>query len=303
MDHSPMPNQIQDDEIDLFELWETLVAEKALILKITLACLVLATAAAFLMTPKYEAKVTASFAGQEQGAGASLAGQFSGLADLAGVNLGGNANNEANYAYLSSRGLVESFITENKLLPILFDKRWDETTKTWKKPWLKFDDEDNAPTPWEGYTLFSKKMLSVDMDKKTKIITLTVLWKNREQAVSWANGLIKKANETLRQRSIEETQRSLDYLNMELEKTSVVDVQNTIFRIMENQIKTMMMANTQDEFAFKVIDPAIMVDEDAFVKPKRPLIIALGTFGGFFFSIGIVFIRKMLRTRKATPAP
>lgn len=303
MDHSPTPNPTQDDEIDLFELWATLVAEKALILKITLACLALATAAAFLMTPKYEAKVIASFAGQEQGAGAGLAGQFGGLADLAGVSLGGNANNDANYAYLSSRGFIESYITENKLLPVLFKGRWDETTKTWKKPWLKFDDKDDAPTPWEGYKLFSEKVLSVNMDKKTSIITLTVLWKDREQAVIWANGLMKKANETLRQRTIEETQRSLDYLNKELEKTSVVDVQNTIFKVMENQIKTMMMANTQDEFAFKVIDPAIAVDEDAFVKPKRPLIIALGLFGGLFLGIFVVFIRKALRNRKAGIAP
>lgn len=303
MDHSPTPNPTQDDEIDLFELWATLVAEKALILKITLACLVLATAAAFLMTPKYEATVTASFAGQEQGASAGLASQFGGLADLAGVSLGGNANNDANYAYLSSRGFVEGFITENNLLPILFDKRWDETTKTWKKPLLKFWKEDAAPTPWEAYELFSENVFSVSMDKKTSIITLTVLWKDREQAVIWANGLIKKANETLRQRTIEETQRSLDYLNKELEKTSVVDVQNTIFKVMENQIKTMMMANTQDEFAFKVIDPAIVVDEDAFVKPKRPLIIALGLFGGLFLGIFVVFVRKALRNRKASIAP
>ncbi len=299
MDHSPTPNPTQDYEIDLFELWATLVAEKALILKITLACLVLATAAAFVMRPKYEAKVTASFASQEQGAGAGLAGQFGGLADLAGVSLRGNANNDANYAYLSSRGFAESFINENNLLPVLFDKRWDETTKTWKKPWLKLNDKDDAPTPWEGYKLFSEKVLSVNMDKKTSIITITVLWKDREQAVAWANGLIKKANETLRQRTIEETQRSLDYLNKELEKTSVVDVQNTIFKVMENQIKTMMMANTQDEFAFKVIDPAIVVDEDAFVKPKRPLIIALGLLGGLFLSILVAFIRKALRNRKA----
>jgi len=298
MDNSQTPNPTPKEEIDLLELWTTVVKEKALILKITLASLTLATAAAFLMTPKYEAKVTASFATQERGAAAGLAGQFGGLADLAGVSLGGNADNDANFAFLTSRGFIEGFITENNLLSTIFDKRWDEETKTWKKPLLKFWKEDASPSIWEAYEQFSERIVSVSMDKKTSIITLTILWKDREQAVAWANGLIQKANETLRQRTIEETQRSLDYLNKELAKTSVVDVQNTIFKVMENQIKTMMMANTKDEFAFKIIDPAIVVDEDAFVKPKRPMIIAFGLFGGLFLGIAAAFIRKAINNRQ-----
>ena len=61
----------------------------------------------------------------------------------------------------------------------------------------------------------------------------------------------------------------------------------------------MMMANTQGEFAFKVIDPAQLMDEDAFVKPKRPLMIALGAIGGLFMGILFVFIRQAIRNRKA----
>ena len=287
-----------DDEIDLFELWATLVEQKALILKTTLVCAFLATAAAFYMTPKYEAQVIASFTEQEQGGAGMLAGQFGGLADMAGISLGGSSGKDSNLAYLKSRGFIESYIGENNLLPKIFYKSWDEETKSWKKSSWKFWKDDSDPSLWDGYEFFSEKVLSVSMDKKTSIITLTVLWKDREQAVEWANGLMKKANETLRQRTIEETQRSLDYLQQELEKTSVVDVQNTIYRVMETQIKTMMMANTQEQFAFKVIDPASVVDEDAFVKPKRPLMIALGLFGGLFLGVMIAFIRKATLNRK-----
>ena len=142
------------------------------------------------------------------------------------------------------------------------------------------------------------QIIDIQVEKKTNLITLTVLWKDREQAVAWANRLIQRANANLRAKAITETQQSLSYLEKELAKTSVVEVQNTIYRVMETQIKTMMMANTQEQFAFKVIDPAEIVDEDAYVKPKRPLMIALGGVAGLFLGVLVVFIRQAMRNRK-----
>lgn len=46
-----------DDEIDLFELFETLWDQKFLIAGISLACGLIGTAWAFLSTPTYEAEV------------------------------------------------------------------------------------------------------------------------------------------------------------------------------------------------------------------------------------------------------
>jgi uncharacterized protein involved in exopolysaccharide biosynthesis len=40
------------------------------------------------------------------------------------------------------------------------------------------------------------------------------------------------------------------------------------------------------------------MDENAFVKPKRPLIIALGGIAGLFMGILFVFIRQSIRNRK-----
>lgn len=288
---------IDDDEIDLFELWETLVEGKWLILGCAALCFLAATALAFIMTPKYEAKVVASFAEDDKaGGGAGLGAQYAGLAEMAGISLGGGSSKEASLAFLQSRGFIEKFIEEEALMTVLFAKSWDAEKKQWKVP------EDEIPTPWKAYNLFSKKVMDASMDKKTNLVTLTIIWKDRQQAVHWANELVRRANETLRQRSITETQSSLDFLQKELEKTSIVEVQNTIYRVMESQVKSMMMANTQEQFVFKVIDPAIAVDEDAFVKPKRPLMMALGLIGGIFFGSLLVFLRKAIRTHRAKRA-
>ena len=288
-----------DDEIDLMQLWETIAAGKWLIIGLMLLCTSAATGLAFMTTPKYEARVIASFTEESKSGGglSALAGQFGGLADMAGISLGGGGNKEATLAYLKSRAFIDGFLNDNALLPILYSKQWDSEKKTWK-----VDDPAKVPTPWKAYKLFSDTILAVNFDKKTNLVTLTITWKDRNQAVTWANELIKRANENLRQRTIEETQQSLTYLEKELQKTSVVEVQNTIFRVMETQIKTMMMANTQEQYALKIIDPAQAVDEDAFISPKRPMMIALGAIGGLFLGILLVFVRNVVvqKRKKAT---
>ena len=88
-------DDVQDDEIALFALWDTLVQNKWLIIAAIVLSLALATTLAFIMTPKYEAKVLATFAeeGKSSGGLSALAGQFGGLAEMAGVNLGGGGGN------------------------------------------------------------------------------------------------------------------------------------------------------------------------------------------------------------------
>ena len=285
-----------NDEIDLFELWNTVARNKWCIALIAALCVAAATAVAFVMTPKYEAVVVATFAdeGKSGGGGLSaLASQYGGLAEMAGVSLGGGGSKDASLAYLKSRIFIEGFIKENDLMPILYAKPWDSEKKKWRG-----EEPEKSPTLWNAYRFFSS-IVGVQQDKKTNLITLTVTWKDREQAVAWANGLVKRANANLREKAIAESQMSVAYLEKELRKTSILEVQQTIYKVMETQIKTMMMANTQEQFAFKVIDPAAVVDEDAYVRPKRPLIIALGGVCGVFLGILFVFMRQAIRNRRS----
>lgn len=293
---SPMiQSEELDDEIDLFELWGILCQQKWLIILCAILCCGAATALAFMMTPKYEATVVVTptdMGKQGGGAAAALAGQFGGLAEMAGVSLGG-AGGAPNLAYLKSRAFFEGFIKKENLMPLLYDKIWDTNAKRWN-----VSDPEKIPTEWKAYQLFNKNIVSVQEDKKTNLITLTVTWKDREKAVAWANGLVREANADLRAKAIEESSVTLSYLQQELQKTSVVEVQTAIYRLIESQMKTMTLANTKEEFAFKVIDPAKAVDEDAFVKPQRPMMIAIGAVGGLFLGVLLAFLRNAIKQRK-----
>lgn len=273
-----------DDEIDPREIFSTLAKKKHLIIACTLTCLILATGLAYMITPKYEAKVIATYA-KEEGRSGGLASQFGGLAELAGVSLGGSSDKEAAIAFIQSRAFLESFIEEQDIMPSLYAAEWDEEKKIWK-----VDDKKKIPTTFKAFSFFSKKILNISSEKKSGLISISITWRDREQAAKWANALVKKANSSLREKAITENQLSLDYLQKELQKTSLTEVQNTIYRLIENQIKTMMMANTQEQFAFKIIDPALPVDEDAFIYPKRPSLMILGAFTGLLIGIFLTLL-------------
>ncbi|TOH86698.1 GNVR domain-containing protein, partial [Vibrio parahaemolyticus] len=55
------------------------------------------------------------------------------------------------------------------------------------------------------------------------------------------------------------------------------------------QTKSLMLAEAQEEFVFKVVDPAVVPELKS--KPKRSLIVIVGTFMGFMLGLALVLIR------------
>ncbi|MCV5941666.1 hypothetical protein OFN64_33855, partial [Escherichia coli] len=88
------------------------------------------------------------------------------------------------------------------------------------------------------------------------------------------------------ERAISETSQNLFYLNEQLDKTSIADMQNTFYKLIEEQTKSLMLAEAQDEFVFKVIDPAIVPDKKD--NPNRLLIIIIGSILGLMLGSGFV---------------
>jgi uncharacterized protein involved in exopolysaccharide biosynthesis len=66
-------------------------------------------------------------------------------------------------------------------------------------------------------------------------------------------------------------------------------MQTVFYQLIEEQTKTIMLAEVSPEYVFQTIDPANFPDEKT--KPNRPLIVILGTFFGVMLSLLIVLIR------------
>jgi uncharacterized protein involved in exopolysaccharide biosynthesis len=261
------------DDMDLAAIWRLLRPRKLLLLGSSLLFGLAAYGVGWLMTPtfKAEAVITAVHEQNTFGAGA-LTSQLSGLASLAGVNLGASAGAERDArAVLKSRHLVEVFIQRNNLLPVLF--------RDSKKP----------PTLWRGVKRFQDNILNVREDIRQGVTVVAVEWTDPETAAAWANSIVALANELVRTHALELSKRNIDYLNQQVAKTNVVEMQRVMYNLIEGETKTLMVANGRIEYAFNLVDPAVAPETRS--SPHRGLMGIGGAFFGMLVGLVIAFAR------------
>lgn len=218
-----------------------------------------------------------------------LVGSLGGLAALAGINVESGGHKEEAIAILESRAFSAAFIRDLNLLPVLFPKRWDVAAKDWINP-------DKAPSIEDGVTFLDRRIKKITTAAGSQSVTLSVEWTDPQIAADWANQLASRLNETMRQRDIARAESSIAYLQQQLEKTQVVEIRASLFRLLETQIKNIMLAQVNVEYAMKIIDPAAVSPLDDFVRPKRALIIAIGFFVGLIVAAVIVVWRESVRS-------
>ena len=128
-----------------------------LMLACVVVCTGLAAAAAWIMTPKYRVSaVMIPVKGDDsRSALSSVVGQLGGLASLAGVALSGGGNKDEYLEYLRSHEFTARFIEDEKLLPVLFAKKWDATHGRWNVV-----DPDDVPTLNDGVDFFDRGIRS-----------------------------------------------------------------------------------------------------------------------------------------------
>jgi uncharacterized protein involved in exopolysaccharide biosynthesis len=286
----PYSVQPPDDEINLLDLWKVLVEQKMLIFLFTTIATVVALVYALLATPIYRAEaLLAPVINEKGGRLSALDGQFGGLASLAGINLGGGGSSvDVAIATLKSRDFTNRFIEDENLMPVLFEAQWDENNKQWI-------NIEKPPTLWKAYKIF-KSILAISQDNKTGLITLAIDWKDPVLAAEWLGKLVARVNNKLRQEAIMESEKSIKYLETELQKTSVIEIKESIYNLIEAQTKTKMLANTQEEYAFRVLDSAVVPEEK--FKPKRTLIVVLGFIIGGMMGVFLAFIRRAFTESK-----
>jgi len=284
----------EEDEIDLLEYWNVIWKKKKLIIGVSILAAILAAGISLLMPNIYRAEaLLAPMGGEESKGGISSAlGGLGGLASLAGVSLGGSSSVDENLAVLKSREFIWDFVKTEKLMPILFADDWDADLNKWVK-----EDLENQPTLWDAWRmLVDKGMLGTSVDKDSGLVQLSIDWKDPELAALWVTKLVKRLNGHLREQAIIQSQEKLKYLNDELAKTKIEENRNALFSLISNEQKQAMLANTQQDFAFRTIDAAVAPDKK--IKPKRSIIVVLTMFVAAFLTIIFVFIQEGIRKRK-----
>ena len=280
------------DELDVSDLLEDLIRYPRLLTAFVVAGLSISILIGGLSTPKYRVELVLSIVDEGGGASAvsGLMQSIGGLASLANFALPASSNRgEVYVATLLSNSFTKDFIEENNLRPILFPDKWDSATQNWSV------EADKVPTPFDAVQFFDSDIRSLSRDKATGLMTLSVDWSNPDVAAEWALGLIRAANSRIRQQVIDEAELSIQFLNAEYEKTHVIGLQQAIFRLIESQIHKIMLANVRHEYAFEIVDPPLIPDNDNKIWPNWPLLI----FGGVMLGSGLGMLLSVMISRKA----
>jgi uncharacterized protein involved in exopolysaccharide biosynthesis len=249
----------------------------------------------FLLPRTYRAEVLlvpAKGTGESSGGLGGMVGRYSSLASAIGISIPGDSSTvQVAMARLQSRRFIESFIVEQKIMPVLFPE--DPVV-----PPPKAQQDAKAHTLQDGYRKFVRSILLVKHDKSNDLVTLRVDWVDRELAAQWANQLVARINADMRQDAIQETDHSLEYLRTELAKADFVSLKDSISSLMEAQINKRMLALTQLDYAFRVLDPAQVPDWNKKVAPRRSIYMVFGFALGSFVG-ALVALRRQARRVQA----
>lgn len=277
-----------------FSLLKVFYEGRWIIILVTAISLGISLAIAFLSTPLYKAEIVLAPASQQNPVGISRLLRGLGGIGMAGFNGGAATATSVSLATLSSPYFTNLFISENNLLPVLFADKWDAEKKEWN-----VEDPEDIPSPSDGYELFSKKIRTITEDDDTGLVTFSIEWKDPVVAADWATKSITLINERRRSSAIEDANQAVEYLQKELEKTSLVELQTAIYSMIEEQIQTRTMANVQQDYAFQVVSPALPADKDRFTYPNRPLFAVLGLSVGLFAGLFAAYLAYEIRSLKS----
>ena len=243
----------------------------------------------------------------ESGAGglSRLASQYGGLASLAGINLagvGGDGMSKSAIALekMKSLSFFRKHLYEDVLVDLMATESWDAERRE-----LIYDDDiydarndawvrdvdfpySIKPSPQEAHEEFLE-LISIAEDKQTGIISVSAEHPSADIAKRWVELMVSRVSEDLRSKDIREAEESIQFLEAQREKTSLVSLDEVFAQLIEEQTKTIMLANVSRNYVFDVIDPPAASEEES--KPFRALIGVLGTLLGGMLGVVVVLIR------------
>ena len=307
MDNNTVSTNEYDDEIDLRELFGVLWSGKIKIIVITAVFAVGSVFYALSIPNQYKATALLAPAQSDGGGLSSALGQLGGLASLAGVNIGGGESSESQIAQeiMKSWSFVETFISDNNLeVEVYAAEGWSKGSGELKinedaydiesGDWLTEDSNGNIapPTSWQLFKEFSS-MLSVSEDKKSGLVSVSIEYYSPQVAKEWLDLYVSAINEHMQSRQVAKVSNNIDYLEAQINKTSIAEMREVFYTIIEEQTKNKMVAEASPDYAFVAVSPSMLPEEIS--QPKRSKICIVGTLLGGMLAVLLVLVDHYVR--------
>tara|TARA_B110000211_G_scaffold75737_1_gene88659 strand:- start:609 stop:1550 length:942 start_codon:yes stop_codon:yes gene_type:complete len=302
------PQAHYDDEINLRELFTVLWVDKIKIIAVTAMFAILSVFYALSVPNQYKASALLVPAQQQTGGISGALAQLGGIASLAGVSLGSGDSSESQIAQriMQSWNFIEHFIKTNNLeIDVFAAEGWDRASgkleidedlyNSGTTQWLVKNDETNKvgmPSSWQLFETFTE-ILSVSEDKKTGLVSMSIEYYSPQLAKQWLDMYISAINKHMQERQMAKVTRNIEYLEAQIAKTTIAEMQEVFYTIIEEQLKSKMLAEANPDYAFVAVSPSMVPEQKS--QPKRALICILGTLLGGMLSTLMVLVMHYAR--------
>jgi LPS O-antigen subunit length determinant protein (WzzB/FepE family) len=296
-----------DDEIDLRKLFGVLWAGKLKIIAITAVFAFVSVIYALSVPNQYTATALLAPAQSDSSDLSGALSQMGGLASLAGVSIGSGESSEAQIAQeiMQSWSFIEGFIATNNIAAEVYAAEgWskgsnelqinDGVYDTENKQWLVKNESGvtGPPSSWYLFQAFSER-LEVSEDKISGLVSVSIEYYSPQIAKQWLDMYVAAINAHMQQRQMTKVTNNINYLQAQIEKTSIAEMREVFYNIIEEQTKNKMVAEASPEYAFVAVSPSMVPEQKS--QPQRALICILGTLLGGVLSVLLVLVMNYVQ--------
>jgi uncharacterized protein involved in exopolysaccharide biosynthesis len=201
--------------------------------------------------------------------------------------------NDVMLARLRSRQYVMRFMDEHNVYRHFYPEHWDVAAGGWI--------DGFTPDRGEVFTRFRDEVRTIERNEETDIIGVAMVWPDPEVARAWANQYVASFNAYMRERTLDDVASKQAFLEQKLRNSDVLEIQQSIYRLIEAQTAIAMLASARDEYVLEIIDPAALPYRSFTLSRKKRVVFGAiaGGLLGIFLVLARVFVGQLINTLRA----
>ncbi len=298
-----------DDEVDLKELFSIILNRKIFVGAFTSIAAIMSVVYSLYLPDVYTSDSLLAPTSNDESMASSLGG-LSNLANLAGVSIPAGSISDSQLAVKriqSFEFFSKYFLPNIKIEDLMAVKEWmpenneliykEDIFNNAEKKWVRNVSfpRKTIPSAQEAFKEY-QKILFINQEEDTGLVYISIDHKSAYIAKEWIDVIIFNINESMREIDKLDAENSIKFLSEASNKTSIQSVKLVISKLMESQMQTLMIANSNQDYVLKKINSPIVPEEKS--GPFRALICIIGTILGFILSVITVLIQYFRTSSK-----
>ena len=300
------PHYIEEDEIDLRELFSTIWKNK---FTIALFSLLITSGALVYALKKPNVYTSSTVLILKENSKPSIGGGAAAMAAMAGINLGGGgggidiaglfkdllASYSFNQKIIREYDIDKIISQENIEKNLVFAANKREIYNFFKS--TQEEKKNHEEIVFDTYKKL-KGILSTSTDKESGAITLSAKFEDRFVAKRLLEIYLKEMSDYIKKLDLKEIDEQMDYYEKELYGSKNLDLKSNISELISTLVKKKVLSQAGEYYMVKQLTkPQVAYIKDK-TGPKRALIIIVAFITSIILGIFYIFFKEFLKDSK-----